>query len=459
MKRRNSAGANQQPAGHYTPIAARLIVGNANMQNWGFEPIETSYWNQTAELMPPFGSLKESLTADVVVIGGGYTGLSAAIHAAQAGKSVVLVESQQPGWAASGRNGAQVCPMVQVSPAKVIKSLGQDKGGKLLRLIANSGKQVFNLIERHEIDCSPRHHGGVFVARKQKTLQKSINLAKEFAAFGAETRILGREELPVFVRSDRYVGGVEYLDAGLVQPLAFARGLAKAAVKLGVSIYGDSPAIKVDMDGDFHRVITADGDVRAKTVLVGTGGYLQDGIFPELEGTAYTIIAAALATHPLSDKGSSILPLGGPVIDLDDPAVFSPIIDEYGRLVITVLLAGDTPSLKSLSAAADRRLRRAFPQLPPIEWDNFWLGRMTSTPDMLPKIARVRPGIYAMVGCQGLGITYCIAAGAEMAKLTMGVPEKDVCVPVAPPKRVPMADLMPTILRKAVFPLVNRFGA
>lgn len=427
------------------------------MQVLGFEPIETSYWNQTAEPLPPFGPLEKAVVADVVVIGGGYAGLSAAIHAAEAGQSVVLLEARQPGWAASGRNGAQVCPMVQVSPAKVLKSLGEEQGANLLRLIANSGKQVFNLIEKHKIDCDPQHHGGLMVARKQKTLEAAIDNARQFAAFGAETSIISKEELPQYVRSQRYVGGVMYRDSGLIQPLAYARGMARAAAKLGVSIYGNSPAIKVDMDGALHRVCTPNGEVRAKAVLVGAGAYLQGGIFPELEWTAWPVIAAGLASHPLPDKGQSIMPLGGPTVDLDDPAVFSPIIDEEGRILITVMPG--TATMESLSAIADRRLRRAFPQLAPVEWDRYWLGRMTVTPDMLPKIAKIRPGIYASVGCQGLGITYATAAGAEMARLARGVSEDEIPIPVGPPKKVPMPKLMPALLRKGIFPLLNHFGA
>ena len=433
---------------------------NIDQKRLGFEPIETSHWIRTAIPLRPFPALTTSVAVDVVVIGGGYTGLSAAIEAAEGGKSVALIEAKQPGWAASGRNAAQVCPMLSgTTPAGILKALGPTLGARMNEFIATSGKAVFDIIRKYDIDCNPRPTGNMFVARSEKTLAAAIQAAKDFERFGARVEIVEKKDLSKFVRSERYVGGVRYLDGGTIQPLSFARGLAIAAGKLGVSIFGDSPMQSIEQTADGWRIRTEQGEVLAKFVLLGTGAYLEGELFPELRGTGYPVAAACLVSHPLSDKGKSILPRGGPVVDLDDHAVFSPSIDVEGRLVITVLAGGSVRSMADLAPAAERRLKKAFPQLGAVRWDRFWLGRMTVTPDHLPRIIKLAPGIYAGTGCQGLGVTYATGTGRELGKLALGVPEDSVDVPVSEPKKAPMAQSMPGLMRHVIFPLLNRISA
>lgn len=425
----------------------------------GFEPIESSHWLRTAIPLPPFPGLTTSVAVDVAVIGGGYTGLSAAIETVEGGKSVALIEARQPGWAASGRNAAQVCPMLSgTTPAAIAKALGPTLGARTNKFIAASGKAVFDVIRKYDIDCNPRPTGNMFVARSEKTLAAAIRTAKDLERCGAHIEIVDKTDLHKFVQSRRYVGGVRYLDGGTIQPLSFARGLALAAGKLGVSIFGDSTVTSIVPTADGWRIRTEQGDVSAKFVLLGTGAYLEGELFPELRETGYPVAAACLVSHPLPDRGKSILPLGGPVVDLDDRAVFSPSIDAEGRVVMTVLAGGNVRSIADVAPAAERRLKKAFPQLGPVRWDRFWLGRMTVTPDHLPRIIKLAPGIYAGTGCQGLGITYATGAGRELGKLALGVSEDLVDIPVSEPKKVPMARTMPGLLRHVIFPLLNRIG-
>lgn len=426
----------------------------------GYEPIETSHWSHSARPLTPYPQMTGPITTDTVIIGGGYTGLSAALHLAEAGQDVVLLEAEQPGWAASGRNAAQVCPMLTGTTApKIVAQYGEALGGRINRLIATSGVAVFDLIERLGIDCNPRRSGAMIVARSPKSLDTIIEESRVFAQYGARIEVVDRQHLAAFVKSDRYAGGVRYLDGGLIQPLSFARGLARAVTAAGARVFGDSAVVSNIREGDAWLVRTAKGAVRAKSVIFATGAYLDPELAPPLASVGYGVVAAMLVSHPLPDGGRSILPQGGPIVDRDDPAVFSPAIDPEGRLTIGVLVAGTPSTMKDLIPTANRRLKKAFPQLPPVKWHRHWYGRMMVTPDHLPKIIRVDENVYAGIGCQGLGITYATSTGRELARLASGAPEGSISLPVEKPRQAPMAKLMPRLMRQIIFPIVNRVGA
>ena len=426
----------------------------------GFESVETSHWSRTATPLKPFPRLDRDVSTDVVVIGGGYTGLSAALHAAEGGASVVLLEAEQPGWAASGRNAAQVCPFFYgATPAKILKALGTELGSRTARLIARSGDTVWDLIEKHQIDCNPRRTGHLVVRRSKKSIEGEIETATQGKSFGLEFEVLSKEQLKQKVISDRYAGGVRYLGGGLIQPLSYARGLAMAAGRTGVATFGKSLAQSVTRDGDHWIVRTSGGSVRANTVLFGTGAYLDEHFMPELAGTYYPVIAAGLISHPLPDKGRSFLKFDGPIGDLDDQAVFSPVVDSEGRLFMSVIVPGKTDSLKKLAAIADKRLAKAFPQLKNVRWDRHWFGRFTITTDHLPRIIRLADGMYAGIGDNGVGITLATSTGRELARLACGTSETDVDVPVSVAQRAPLRSIMPALMRNILVPIANKVYA
>lgn len=424
----------------------------------GFEPITTSYWNDTGSEGKRYASLDRNISADVVVIGAGYTGLSAALHCLESGRSVAVLDAGQPGWAASGRNAAQLCPALLTSPADVEARLGSELGGRLNRAIAGSGQLVFDLIKKYGIDCRPRQTGTLFVARQEATLAGLAGVAQAMQDYGARIDLLDQNALRDFVTSDRYVGGVVYRDGGLIQPLSFARGLADAAARGGASIYGESEVVAVQRSGDRWSVKTASGEVTADTIIAGVGAYSRVRAFAELRSTGYPVVIAMLASHPLPDRGASILPRGGQFADADDKALFSPSIDPTGRLLVSALVGNGT-SKRVLARTVNRRLARAFPQLEDIAWDRAWMGRVTVTPDKLPGVVRLGPNFYAGIACQGLGITYATLTGREMARIATGTSEQGIDLPVRSPAPAPKASVMPSLMRRVLIPLANHFAA
>lgn len=426
----------------------------------GFEPIETSHWSRSATPLAPFPQLDKNLTTDVAVIGAGYTGLSAALHAAEGGASVILLEAEQPGWAASGRNAAQVCPFFYgATPAKIVKAHGEALGGRIASFIARSGDTVWDLIERHGIDCKPRRTGHLIVRRTEKSLAGEIETATQGRPYGLEFEVLSKQQLKQQVVSDRYAGGVRYLSGGLIQPLSFARGLAMAAERNGAAIFGNSAAISVARDGSQWIVRTSRGSVRANVVILGTGAYLDEDFMPELAGTYYPVTAAGLISHPLPDKGRSFLKFDGPIGDLDDEAVFSPALDPEGRLFMSIIVPRKERTLRKLVPIAERRLKKAFPQLKNVRWDRIWFGRFTVTPDHLPRVVRLADGMYGGIGDNGVGITLATNTGRELARLACGANEADLNLSVSAPKRAPLRSIMPGLMRNVLVPIANRVSA
>ncbi|MGE3745560.1 MAG: NAD(P)/FAD-dependent oxidoreductase [Sphingomonadaceae bacterium] len=426
----------------------------------GFEPIETSHWSRTATPLDPFEPLTSGVSADVVVIGGGYTGLTAALHAAEGGKSVVLLEAEQPGWAASGRNAAQVCPFFYgATPPKIMKAHGDELGSRINRLIASSGKFVWDLIEKHSIDCNPRRTGHLIVRRTKKTFAGEIETAQQGAPFGLEYEVIEQSELRKIVLSERYAGGVRYVDGGLIQPLSFARGLAIAATRAGATIFGNSAVRSFEKVGTGWKVITDQGNVDTKCVLFGTGAYLDPALSPELAAVSYPILAGGLISYPLPDGGQSFLRFPGPIGDLDDQAVFSPAMDPEGRLMMSTIISGKDRTLSQVAVAADRRLKKAFPQLGKVRWERHWFGRFVATTDHLPRVVRLGDGMYAGTGDNGVGITYGTATGRELAKLALGVLENELDLPVSSASAAPLSSMMPGIMSHVLVPLANKLTA
>lgn len=426
----------------------------------GYEPIESSHWIRNAIPLSPFSRLETDVAADVVVVGGGYMGLSAALHAAEGGASVVLLETQQPGWAASGRNAAQVCPFFYgAKPPKILKAHGAELGGRINRLIAGSGRLVWNLIEKHGINCMPRPTGHLVVRRNKKSLAGEIETATQGQPFGLKFRVIERLELSKYVISDRYAGGVHYTDGGLIQPLSFARGLAIAAANAGAAIYGDSTVRSFEREGRGWKVRTKCGSVTAKCVIFGTGAYLDPGLVPELAAASYPILAAGLISHPLPDKGRSFLPFPGPIVDLDDQAVFGPALDTESRLMMSVIVSGNDRTLEKIASVADRRLQKAFPQLGKVAWERHWFGRFVATADHLPRVIRLRDGMYGGTGDNGVGITYGTSTGRELARLALGASELDIDLPVSRRGNAPLSAVMPAIMSHVLVPLANKLTA
>lgn len=424
------------------------------------EPCEADHWRLASLPFARRLALSQRLSCDVAVIGAGYTGLTAALVLAEAGRSVMVLDAYDPGFAASGRNAGQILPLMwgaRRTPQQISAAAGAAMGERLNRMVAQSGRVLFEWIERHGIACEAQA-GLLGVVRSEKSWARQQALMQQWSAFGGRHVAIDRQDLGRYVNSSRYAGGIYFPDGGHVNPLSLTRGLADAVERCGGRIFGSSRVESVQRVAGRWRVATRLGAVDCDKVLVGAGAY-ADALFPSLRGVGYPVTCGAVATDPLPDRGKSILPGEVAVADLDDPAVFAPRVDARGCLVVSFLLGPKPADMAGALQIIGPRLRRAFPQWEAPPFTRLWTGRFLVSLDGMPRLLRLDQDIYAACVCNGLGHTLGMSAAREMAKLALGAAESELSLPVSAPAPFPASGMLPALLRGVVAPLANRFGA
>jgi glycine/D-amino acid oxidase-like deaminating enzyme len=396
-----------------------------------------SLWAATAVPAPDFPALEDEIRADVVVIGGGFTGLSAALHLTEAGVDVTLLEAAEIGWGASGRNGGQVIPGLKHDPDVLEAMFGPDLGPRLVKTVGGAADLVFSLIERHGISCDAAHKGWVQPAHAPGALAVARRRAESWARYGARVTLLDRGDIARFIGTDAYVGGWIDHRGGGVQPLSYARGLAAAAARKGVRLYSGSPALRATRSGQSWRIETPRGAIIADTVVIGTNGY-TDHLWPGLRQTVMPLYSFQIATRPLSDNlRSTILP-GGQVASDTRRLLLYYRLDRHGRLVM-----GGRGPFKDRPGPEDAgRLRRAvsrlFPQLGDVAYEFHWSGRVAFTADHLPHLHELAPGVHAGVGFNGRGIAMATMMGSLLAKRALGKRPAEIDFPITPMRCIPL---------------------
>jgi len=381
-----------------------------------------SLWAATAEPGPTAPPLTGPAEADVAVVGGGFTGLSAALHLAEAGKGVVVLEAAEPGWGASGRNGGQVNPGWKVLPSEIKARFGSERGERVVRMAGATCDLVFDLIERFGIPCDALRPGFLQAAYGARGRQAQANWAREWSAHGAEVELLDRRAFAEFIGTDGYDGGLRDARGGNLQPLSYARGLAKAAVGLGARLHGGSPATHITRHGAGWHMATPGGRVTAGHLVIGTNGYTGD-LWPGLKETVVPLPSFIVASRPLSQNlARSILPGRHAVsetrrvlcyfrLDRDDRFVFG---GRGGLLETADRLNGRR--MAHLEAEA----RRLYPQLADIAWDYSWGGYVAVTREHTPRLIRLGPGAYAGLGYNGRGVAMATMMGKQLALAVLG---------------------------------------
>lgn len=378
-----------------------------------------SLWAATAEAGPPAPRLVGPAEADVAVIGGGYTGLSTALHLAEAGKQVVLLEAAEVGWGASGRNGGQVNPGWKVLPSEIRARFGPERGERVVRMAHAACDLVFALIERFKIPCDAVRPGYLQAACGGRGRQAQESWAREWSAYGAEVELLDGKAFAALIGTDSYDGGLRDARGGNLQPLSYARGLAKAAAGLGARLHGGSPAIEVAQRGAGWRVATPDGQVSAEHVVIGTNGYTDD-LWPGLKETVVPVASFIVASSPLSQNlARSILP-GRHAVSDTRRVLFYFRMDRDDRFVFggrgKLFDSADQGRREHLKAEA----RRLYPQLADVGWDYSWGGYVAVTREHTPRLMRLAPGVFAGLGYNGRGIAMATMMGKQLALAVLG---------------------------------------
>jgi glycine/D-amino acid oxidase-like deaminating enzyme len=395
-----------------------------------------SLWTATANPSPRRPSFSGTSKADCVVIGGGFTGLSAALHLAEAGQSVLLLEAESVGWGASGRNGGQVNPGLKEGPAAIEARFGRDLGQRMNDLAGGGGDLVFDLIARHGISCDAARVGWIRAAHTAKALTALETVAAEWRARGAPVDPLDAAAMERLLGTRHYVGGIIDRRGGNLHPLNYALGLAEAAERAGARLHDDSRVTRLSATADNVTVATADGQVTARRALICTNAYTGDLAAP-LGRTVVPVTSLQVATAPLSDNvAASILPEGHAPSDTRRLLIYFRK-DAAGRFIIGGRGAVGDDGVRTRQAALRADAVRLYPQLRDARWDHAWGGSVALTRDHLPGLHRLVPNIMAGLGYNGRGVAMATVMGRVLARWASGVPDQDLGFPVTPARPVP----------------------
>ncbi len=410
-----------------------------------------SYYVASVEPPAQRPALAGDAECDVCIIGGGFTGLSTALHLAERNYSVVLLEANRLGWGASGRNGGQLASGLRMGPTALVARLGCDEARRLWQLTEEAKALVRERIAHHGIDCELKP-GVLLAAAKAKHFAWIAREAacKEKVFDHRDTRLIPGQELPSLVATERYFGGMLDASAAHLHPLKYALGLAGAAEDAGARLFECSRATAIRA-ASRPVVSTARGAVRAHHIVVCCNGYL-DGLERRLSAKFMPLSSYMLATAPLGVDGARRL-------IRDDIAVCdTKFVVDYFRLSADHRLlfgGGETYTgrePRDVKAFVRTRMLRVFPQLADVDIDFGWGGRVAITANRLPHFGRLGTNVFFAHGFSGHGVALTSLAGKLIAEAVAGSAERfDVFA------RLPHADLPGGVLLRKPIHLLAMF--
>jgi gamma-glutamylputrescine oxidase len=381
-----------------------------------------SYYAATANPSGRRDALCGAVEADVVVVGGGFTGLSAALSAAEAGFSVVLVEAKRIAWAASGRNGGQMIPGMRWAATDLVEKFGADDGRRLVALGLEATASVRNRIAKHDISCDLRD-GHFHAASKPAHLddiRHEVDMLHQLVGYAAAT-VVEKADVPNYVGSGIYHGGMFDAEGGHLHPLNYALGLAQAAEAAGVRIYEETPALAME-HGSPVRVTTPQGTVTARHGVLACDSDVGS-VEKSMRSSMMPVVNYNVATRVLDeDEARALIPSNASIAE-------SRFVLNYYRLTADnrLLFGGGekyTPTPPASVADFVRpHIEQVFPQLRGIAIEYGWGGNVGVTLNRLPQFGRIGNTLYAQ-GYSGHGVLLTTLAGELVAEALRGTAER-----------------------------------
>jgi glycine/D-amino acid oxidase-like deaminating enzyme len=408
----------------------------------------SNLYQDTAEPAAALPPLDGDRRADVLIVGGGFTGLSTALSLAERGASVVVLEAYEPGWGASGRNGGQVNPGLKGDPDVVERDFGPDLGVRMVAFSGAAPALVFDLIARHAIRCDARRNGTLRAAINSRHAGKLGAAAEQLVRRGAPVELLDSTQIAQATGTDRYMAGLLDRRGGDLNPLSFARGLARVAVRAGASVHGGTRVLSLSRTGSQWQAHTANGVVTAERVVLATNGYTDD-LWPSLRRTIVPLFGAIVATAVIPQEiAQGIMPSRAVLYETGTVTVYYRV-DNGNRL----LIGGRGPMREIAKAAAVPHLlayaHKLWPALRQVPWTHAWGGRLAMTADQYPHIHEPAPGVVACLGYNGRGVALGTAMGVQLAQRIMN-PSAQFDMPISPMKTIAFHRLWPLAVRAAI---------
>lgn len=398
-------------------------MGSPMTQDWTSLPSVNSLWASTAEPLRDFPVLSGERQADVVIIGAGYTGLSAAHHIARSGLAPVVLEANRPGWGASGRNGGVITAKFRLSFREIDAAHGRAMAQRMYEIAHESTDMVEELVSEFAISGARlTRTGQVKAAHNHVTLQAAIDEANwmKREMGDAEVRILDAREVREETGSEAFVGGVLNPGSGGIHPLNYVRGLADGVARRGVPVYQDSPVLKLRREGGGIVAETPRGAVRAKQAIIATNSYsdLTDAT-RHMQRTLVPFRSAIIATDTLPrNLAGRLMPTGRTYTETKRMMRWFRMVDDR------VIFGGRGAFGRQDSESAFDALRKAmigiFPELADVPLAYKWSGLVGMTLDSVPHIGRLDDRTLFAMGYNGAGVAMSSLMGRYLAAFVRG---------------------------------------
>ena len=419
----------------------------------GVVPIRFSGWPLPGEI-PAYPALDRDIEADVVVVGAGLAGASLALRLAEQGVAVVVLEADQPGSGASGRNAGHVQPYLgSFDPLRT----HVDGGRRFTDYFIEHRNVVFELCRKHGLQADAAQSGMIDAAtRRHAALDAKV---KKWQAFGYAVDVVGGERLGELLGTSAYSYGIHWREGGRVNPFLFTNGMIAAAVGLGAEVYGNSSVVGCERSGSSWRVRTAVGSVRTQQVVLCTNGHAGNAFFPELARTQFPLVACGLATRPLPQAALEIINPARVALMQYPAGLYPLVIDGRNRLITaTIPAAGRAQRAADHFAYFLRYLRRTYPQLGDtrIELESYWTGMTANSSSVYdacyPKLYRVADGVLALNNFGSWGNVLGPLLGVNLADALVGGRLQDCVLPLETPRAVQFPGLFETKIRRVLIP-------
>lgn len=395
-------------------------------------------WSLTAATPPETRALRGESRADVAIIGAGYTGLSTALHLARVGAKVIVLESHGIGYGGSGRNAGHCTPTFQhYSLAALRRQIGAPWAERMIDLQTKAGTLVFDLIRACQIDCEAEKNGFLQIAHLPSKVAAMQRRSADYAELGCKVRVIDREETEVLTGSSRFYGGWIFEEAGHLNPLGYARGLARAAQSHGAVIHTQSPVGGIERAGAAWCLGTSQGRVLADKVIIATGAY-SAAIWPGLSRLFARATVACMASYPIApEHRTKLLPGNNHVLDTrGDFTNFRR--DRQGRLITSVFVEGRRGRDATLTKRRmSERFHWLYPHIPQLNWEFYWFGDVDLHPATFPQFVELAPGVTTAIGYSSRGVPTATTMGRQLALHALGTPASELSVKLSKPRAVP----------------------
>tara|TARA_B100000287_G_scaffold9490_1_gene9483 strand:- start:107 stop:1453 length:1347 start_codon:yes stop_codon:yes gene_type:complete len=393
-----------------------------------------SYWEETSNEKLNLEKLTKNINCEIVVVGGGYTGLLCAINLIENyNLDVILIEAGKIGWGASSRNGGFCSfPPIKTSFKKLQKIYGKEETKKFFRNAVEGSNYTKDIISNYNIDCDVTGESNFIVAHHPNKFKQIKEQAEVYKSeFGIETELYSKEEFNKFGHGgNEQFGALSYKPGFAINPLKFVNGITKYALSKKLKIFEHTLVDKINKNNGYYTLKSKEGSVKAKKVVVATNGFYQEGLVPQLNSRILPVISNIIVTRKLADKE----------IDLHNFKTFSPIVNTknllyyYRKLPDNRILfgtrgdfIGSDQSNLDRAKIMEKFFKNIFPDWASISIDYNWRGLIAMSQKLTPSIGKIEnEEIYYGFGYHGVGVSSAPWTGYQLSKLVFSSNSKNL---------------------------------